>query len=355
MPRAKSVVVDPEDLATRWEAVLSLRQPGFDWSGKDYGRLDRGQRADVAGLVRHEAALSILLQEAPTGFPTHTSLRDTFVVCDAKWGIFGKHGCDKGRYQAARDASDAWRKMCKDIYDYKKLGIYPPELKALVDLVQTHPPDACLDLVPLQGAPTDAVQQKAATDAPLQFAEFSDSDCELIRMTCKCPDCMLEIPSASSGAQRVDTLKEVAAAQGLGQLASAPRRRLTKKGKKPHSYAAPMTKKAIEKKPSGFGKKKQGTAIPTTQKAAQAAAALRPIVMPIQIVNRLSGDRPKESYIMQNTAAFRYVCGVSEKLTPFYMDVVKEAAKQINEEALLTPAEAKAWITKKVQEGADVW
>ncbi len=95
--------------------------------------------------------------------------------------------------------------------------------------------------------------------------------------------------------------------------------------------------------------------MPTTQEAAQAAAALRPITFPIHIVNRLSGDRPKESYIIQNTAAFRYVCGVSEKLTPFYMDVVKEAAKKINEEALLTPAEAKAWITKKVQEGADVW
>ena len=148
--RAKASVV-PMSLKDDWHEYLSLRQPGFDWTGADYSRPDRNQAPDRAGLQLYTGPLQKLLAHAPEGFPTHSSLRDVFIKCDEDWKIFG--GNSKNRFQAARDASAVWRKMCKDVHDIAKSGVIPDSLAAVCALIR------------FQGKPLEDVTESNSTSS----------------------------------------------------------------------------------------------------------------------------------------------------------------------------------------------
>ena len=60
----------PATLVSMWEELANKRTPGFKWDGSSYASA-RGQAMDEESLLQHSAALEILLQVAPTGFPAH--------------------------------------------------------------------------------------------------------------------------------------------------------------------------------------------------------------------------------------------------------------------------------------------
>ena len=66
---------DGQELATRWSIVAKLRNPGFSWDGGSY-TANRNGSGDVEGLRSYAQALIPVLDMAPTGFPSHASMRD---------------------------------------------------------------------------------------------------------------------------------------------------------------------------------------------------------------------------------------------------------------------------------------
>ena len=102
MGRPPSVVVSPTALLEEWKELLDKRFPCFKWDGSDYQRPSRNQAVDKPGLEVYLKPLRVLLKHAPTGFPTQTSLRETFELCDTKYGILSNN-------EAGRQTADIWR------------------------------------------------------------------------------------------------------------------------------------------------------------------------------------------------------------------------------------------------------
>ena len=117
-PRPRTSYFDSEDLADQWKELANLRTCGFSWDGRDYAKPSRSTQADKQGLRLYMNALAILLKMAPTGFPSHADLRNTFMVLDKKHGIFGT--TEKAQFRVATEATEIWRVMCKDVYNMAK-------------------------------------------------------------------------------------------------------------------------------------------------------------------------------------------------------------------------------------------
>ena len=346
MPRPKSIIVDRDGLIDDWAPLLKLRQPGFDWSGKDYCKPERGSAADRAGLALYEDPLTSLLLRAPTGFPTFASLRDTFVECDARWNVFGS-ACLRSRYQAARDASDTWRKMCRDVYDFAKSGVCPPEASNLIkciDLNADTPREPSAESS--RAAHSIASRPDPAVETP-QFAEFTDSssDVEIVSLSCKCPDCLVPIPGAKSGAQRHETLADTTSTAPDTQ----PKKRLRRRTKMADSEWVSQRSAQTHAKETP-PKRKGNNKASNRAKEARLQQQCQPIVLPVDITRRNSttGGRPKETYIMQNTAKFRYVAGLTEVQTPSHDYYICQAVEKIRQHELCTPAEVKKWLAAQL-------
>jgi len=188
-PRPASVVVSPPEVVKAWLPWLENLIPGFSWNGKLYGRCCRSQPADVPGLLSHKDPLVELIKLAPTGFPTHVSLRETFQLADSKYNILEDEGM--GRFDAASKAADRWRKMCGDVYQFKKSGVYDAALEPLVSLIQIRscaaspsPPASSASFV----APSEAASS-ASFAAPLADAASSSvAPAKILEICAALPD-----------------------------------------------------------------------------------------------------------------------------------------------------------------------
>jgi hypothetical protein len=134
MGRPTSVVVKPTEVLAALTPFLDKRQPGFKWDGSDYQRPSRNQSADKDGLDLYSEPLRSILTLAPSGFPTHASLREAFELCDEKFKIFDDEK-GHGRHTTAARAADVWRKMCGDVYQMAKTGIYEAKIQPLIDCI----------------------------------------------------------------------------------------------------------------------------------------------------------------------------------------------------------------------------
>jgi len=222
-----------------------------------------------------------LLELARTGFPTHTSLREAFVHCDEKYGIFESTG--RGRHDLANDAADVWRKMCRDVYNMAKSKVFPSDLGdvvAIVDLShrigaeedgKSSEVGSCKNTSNTVATETSTeVAKKTGTEvvkmtgrkiatmtgnesegtkttynevaetgmelALPDFAEFTDeeaeprescmtvddSDVEITSMRCSCPQCNLPVPSAAAGGQKAASKGVMKKAEGEGERSQAP-------------------------------------------------------------------------------------------------------------------------------------
>lgn len=111
MGRPASVVVKPSEVLAQWGPLLDKRLQCLEWDGSHYPRPSRNQSTELA---MYSERLKILLQLAPSGFPTHASLRESFELCGGKYKTFDDEK-GHGRSTTAGRAADVWRKMCGDI------------------------------------------------------------------------------------------------------------------------------------------------------------------------------------------------------------------------------------------------
>ena len=203
--RVKARLVAYDDLQKLWAPLLRLKEPGFDWTGKSYGRPSRNQGADKPGLVQHKEALKGLMSCVPSGFVLHCSLRSILDRLDHEYGIFNVPS--KSRFRTASEACDIWRKMCKDTVSIAKGPNIPDDLADLCALVR------------LDGQGQEQAQGQGQEQVPAQphgqeqhqstFASFSgdegdsdvqcvDDDAYFVGEVCCCPFCVKERASANA-------------------------------------------------------------------------------------------------------------------------------------------------------------
>ena len=370
-PRPPSVVVSPPEVVKNWLPWLEKKFPGFSWSGKHYARCGRSQSADVPGLLSHKDPLVELIKLAPTGFPTHVSLRETFQLADSKYNILEDEGM--GRFDAASKAADRWRKMCGDVYQFKKSGVYDAALEPLVSLIQirsstaspasTTPPaskapseaaSSASPVAPLAASATSSVAPAkipeigaALRDFP-EFEDFdteaaavddSDDEVELVRVICLCPDCVTPVPSAVAGGQRPQPQPQAETAKSIStyRLRCKTTLPLGPSGKAETTLPSAKVVKTKTKKRS-IKKWKNRSINPD-----------RPIVLPIEMVSRSEAPhRYAEAYLLMNTRKRSYVVGCTSRSHPEYLKIIELVAKLIKEEKIKMVSEAKKLVDKYV-------
>ena len=132
--RPKNFEVDVDACVQDLKPLSLMKDCGFSWSACEYAKPSRQKGADMAGLLRFEPALSIVLKHAPTGFPTFRSLRTVFSKLHEEAKVFG----DLTSFQLNHTldhTSDKWRIMCKHVYNLSKLERPPPSLKKLWSMI----------------------------------------------------------------------------------------------------------------------------------------------------------------------------------------------------------------------------
>eukprot|EP00959_Pyramimonas_sp_CCMP1952_P058571 1223108-Pyramimonas_sp.AAC.1 len=67
---------------------------------------------DQRSLAMHKQALSSLIQVAPSGFPAHGHLRQTFEILHKEHKVFQVDNAQV--FTASSGAADQWRIMAKD-------------------------------------------------------------------------------------------------------------------------------------------------------------------------------------------------------------------------------------------------
>ena len=110
----------PSALADRWDELARQRRPGFDWDGSSYMACGRSLALDTASLVAHKDALKMLVEVAPTAFPSHPCLKSVLLGMHRKLKIFGETTKVE---RVSSEGADRWRIMCRHLYDIKKSGI----------------------------------------------------------------------------------------------------------------------------------------------------------------------------------------------------------------------------------------
>ena len=230
-PRPKNVNIDGASLFVAWEPWAKIKDPGFEWDGSDYAKACRSLAPDSGGLVLYMEPLKVLLKLAPTGFPTHASLRQVFEKLHNKYRILGQI-TPKQEWPAIADATDKWRVMCKDIYELKKKTAPPPELKPLTDLIELPTGAASAEGVATAATADKSAPETAASEGNASAAsasttvqgwpDFTALDCEeptmcdtceivdpdavtIINEICKCPQCSVPVPSPLPSGQKKET------------------------------------------------------------------------------------------------------------------------------------------------------
>ena len=357
--RPQSSVIKTDGLHAQWETLLGKKFPGFKWDGSDYGTPDRSQGGDSDGLVKYMEPLKGLLAEAPTGFPTYKSLRDALLKFDGDYQILGKDERGIGKHTIAGEVADVWRKMCGDVYQYRKSGVYDKKVEPLVKLIHIKPSTEPASSVPtLSTAP--AAPAAPAMPAFPDFGDESeeveivesgctkhqdtkagnaddDDDCEVVHVKCMCPECQVPVPPPSIGGQKRAMEETATLVQGKGWN---PKRRLRKKTPftaVPCSSQQPGKPKRTpmkQKRPKQVGPKIRFRHIADSD-----------IALPIGVVNRSASDRrPGESYIVQNTRKRSYVVGCTSRGHASYMSIIAKLAEMINSKRIQKHSDAKQFV-----------
>ena len=383
MVRPASVVLKPCDVVSELKGLLEKRLPGFQWDGSDYQRPHRNQAADKDGLLLYLEPLQKLLKLAPTGFPTHTSLRESFELCDEKFKIFDDKS--HGRHTTAARAADVWRKMCADIYQMAKGGVYDASLRPLVACITLKEKSAATSAAsPSEhaGAKTPTRQDDASTSAAsrspaapsstsIQVADVSSmspdfddhdfDDIEIVHVRCNCPDCRIAIPPPQSGGQK--RAQEAQAADAPSPPPPHPARRIRIRCKMPEALtgstaAKPKVVKVAKKAKCSrkkVAKKSKSSRKSTHRRLAQGKklrANDRDMELPVRVVTRRpKGDKAGESYIMQSSETNKFIVCCNGRNHSEYLAIIKHLADLIGQQRIKTVNSAKNFVAKWVATG----
>ena len=148
--------------------LAGLKNPGYCWSGTEYGAHTRGQSIDYDGLIRHSSALQIILGHARSGFPGFKKLKQAFAELNRLCGLWPATESDDGNSSLA---ANQWRLMAKDVYTVKKSGdhTYDKLLQPLVDMI-----DLSIAFPPEKGSADKKQKRQSGSGDPI--VELSDND-----------------------------------------------------------------------------------------------------------------------------------------------------------------------------------
>eukprot|EP00959_Pyramimonas_sp_CCMP1952_P363003 7601429-Pyramimonas_sp.AAC.1 len=164
--RPMTVRFDPNVLLESWDALAKLRKPGFSFDGASYAALGRSLNPAPESLAKHARPLSVLIDVAPTGFPSHPCLATTFSLLHYKHQIFGSDLPPSALASTCAGAADSWRIMCKHLYTMKKDGFsadVPADVQALLDKIELPKTEL--------GVPAD--DGDAAAGVPIQASDVA--------------------------------------------------------------------------------------------------------------------------------------------------------------------------------------
>ena len=188
-PRARTTYFDPVELYDGWKELARLRDPGFDWTGADYGPSKRGLAVDVDGISHHMAPLSVLLNVCKSGFPSQGRLKQTLEKLHREFMIVGDavHGTQVDAISST--ASDKWRILCKDVYRLKQSAAAPPHLGRLTDLIEADGGDD--ERLSPRGSRMwpQFPSLESLSDTAVDPDSGSEGDVEIVHMDCKCIHC----------------------------------------------------------------------------------------------------------------------------------------------------------------------
>ncbi|CAK0840366.1 unnamed protein product [Prorocentrum cordatum] len=426
-PRPVTSYFDQSALAEKLQPLAKLKERvlGFCWDGSDY-LAGRGKAADVQGLKKHAKVLDILLDFAPSGFPSQPTLRATFRYLHAHSTIF-ENLDERHAFKRTTEAADNWRVMMRHIYDLANTGtdtgcevvdnmakkIELPKATA-TDGAESNgddegataaeqPPPAQTELGPAEvqslfppmdvddtsdhGTLSAETVCLGASAGAVDTVSSSDDECQMTQVTCNCEECMaklrvscttssaatsglassgatssgtptdpptLRIPDPKRGGQKQETLKK--------------RTRLTAKTADPTTTppkaAAPDKDTTLENKKLVTPKKMRMMRLrrPSASKATPSASkATSPpgssptpgvLKLPIKMTER----KPKvgrcgEAYLVHCVkdtppVKWQFVAGLSSNSSDDYLAKICELKRLIEQKAVTTIQEAKAWASE---------
>ena len=197
----KAMVENAQELA-------KLKKVPFRWCCDDYPKPVRSHGPDRAALVASAPFLHLLVDAAPNGYPSHTDLRAVLMCLDddhqiLENAISEKNPKGKTQFEAANLSADIWRKKTKDLLYIKKNScrLTDIQLRALVDkMVPTGVPSASDDgSGTANGDNGDNGDNGGGNgEAAPDMHPPGDDEVEVIRMTCRCPECEPSMVDLSS-------------------------------------------------------------------------------------------------------------------------------------------------------------
>eukprot|EP00959_Pyramimonas_sp_CCMP1952_P160034 3347301-Pyramimonas_sp.AAC.1 len=387
-PRIYHFVVD--DLISKWQEILNLRDPGFHWDGSSFD----SKATDYSSLEKYRTPLQGLLELAPSGFPSHVDVRSTFAKLQKRYGIFSSDNVVNER--ALDESTAAWRLMAKQIYNLKKNDIDIPSLRNLTAIIklpgevpessggdtsssrgtssERPPPEKALNLEDVE-----QLYNVGDNQSEEECYEAEDVECQMLSMTCHCPECAKMRSSSGIDAIIIDDEGDD---KPLDKKPAKP------KDKKPAKPEDKKPAKPEDKTPAGAipvpnpiaGKQRFDTTMvpkvrfkskrpltipnllgvkptkpmksakkqsPTSKKK----VGLDPkacIPMPISIVHRKTSEKAKlpEAYLM---AGGKFLAAQSSAKCASYLENAKELKIKIEAKEVRAPEAAKKWLEDKLE------
>ena len=306
-PRPKIGHFTTAELEAQWTTLLNMKDPGFKWDASGHNL--------PKAIEAYHKPLHGLLSLCPSGFPSHADLREALVELDRRYSLFDciPSACAKTANKSAED----WRRMCKQVYAYKKDGVLYPELTPLINLITL--PTYAIETPPLDATAVASMFPEADDEGDIEVLDSDDvassedlDDVHMVAVLCKCPKCAgLIVPETEIGGQRKAT------------VAKRIRHRL--KGKTP-PLASPAIHTSMKKSIGG------------------ARGADQVIKLPVSLVQRRKASKCKgpEMYILDATKA--YVAGQTAKASSDYIDRVTRLSKLIESGKITRTFQARLWV-----------
>lgn len=341
-------------LVDKWQALVELRDPGFNWDGSSYPKGNKAVNIDA--LEAYARPLQGLLEMAPSGFPSHGDLRNTLSFLQSKYGIFSR---DKRVTQRTCDeAAEAWRLMAKHIYNIKKAGTpVGPSLQLLVGTIALPKREGDEDEQSSFGAsnkPGDELSEGCPRPSPSRSslglkeveemfhveAVSSDDDddrdeVELLEMRCACEECVQRGVKAKSLGTIVVDVEEHKRQIPVANPIAGQQRQETAKALARRRYRTKAT-------PRTLGETAPTTAKNTKKKQRRPLDLHKPILLPLKLVHRQSGKTKPEAYLL--SGGNKYVAGQSSASNSSYLEDMKALKAKIEANEIGSAMAARLWL-----------
>ena len=195
--------------------VAQLRDPGLSWDGGSHNA-NRNGSGDVQGLCSNAQALIPVLDVAPSGFPSHASVRDALQAVHRTREAFGPISGAQ-LWVTANTDSECWRLLCKHVCNFARTraviedGAFKSTV-AQIKLPVNAGGDVCAQVAggELETAAKTVTVPTSPTEVQAMFVGFDDdrpqvhevgssteSEVHITSTKCSCERCKISSLSAA--------------------------------------------------------------------------------------------------------------------------------------------------------------